>query len=98
MVFLTNIMPLTNSERTELMTRAKIRTGRTEDARRARVILRLAEGRTWDAICDQVGCRRGFVAMWRQRFTDERLALGGIGDGDALRGPRSGRRGLSVAS
>jgi len=69
-----NTMTLTKSERTELMTRAKSRTGRAEDARRARVILLLAEGRTWDAVCEQVGCSRGFVALWRQRLTDERLA------------------------
>jgi transposase len=69
-----NTMALTQSERTGLMKRAKSRTGRAEDARRARVILLLSEGRTWDAVCAQVGCSRGFVALWRQRFTDERLA------------------------
>jgi transposase len=74
MVFMTNTMTLTKSERAELMTRAKSRTGRAEDARRARVILLLAEGRTWDTVCDQLGCSRGFVALWRQRFTDERVA------------------------
>ena len=74
MVFMTNIMTLTKLERAELMKRAKSRMGRAEDARRARVILLLAAGRTWDAVCNQVGCSRGFVALWRQRFTDERLA------------------------
>jgi hypothetical protein len=37
---------LKNSERMELTQRANSRTGRAEDARRARVILLLAEGRT----------------------------------------------------
>jgi transposase len=74
MVFMTNTMTLTKSERADLMTRAKSRTGRAENARRARVILLLAEGRTWDTVCDQLGCSRGFVALWRQRFTDERVA------------------------
>ena len=69
-----NTMTLTKLERTALMQRAKSRTGRAEDARRARVILLLSEGRTWDTVCAQVGCSRGFVALWRQRFTDERLA------------------------
>ena len=54
--------------------RARSRTGRAEAARRARVILLLAEGVTWNAVCHAVGCSRGFVALWRQRFTDERLA------------------------
>ncbi len=53
------------------MTRVQSRRWRAEDARRARVILLLSEGRTWDAICDRVGCSRGFVALWRQRFTEE---------------------------
>ena len=69
-----NTMTLTKLERTALMQRAKSRTGRAEDARRARVILLLSEGRTWDTVCAQVGCSRGFVALWRQRFADERLA------------------------
>ena len=50
------------------------RTGRADDARRARVILLLAEGRTWEIVCEHVGCSRGFVASWRQRFADGRLA------------------------
>jgi transposase len=74
MVFMTNTITLTKSERTVLMKRAKSRTGRAEDARRARVILLLAEGRTWEAVCTQVGCSRGLVALWRQRFSRERLA------------------------
>ncbi len=58
----------------ELIRRANSRTGRAEDARRARVILLLAEGRTWDVVCEHVGCSRGFVASWSQRFADGRLA------------------------
>jgi transposase len=74
MVFMRSTMTLTKSERMALIKRAQSRTGRAEDARRARVILLLADGRTWAAVCDQVGCSRGFVALWRQRFTNERLA------------------------
>lgn len=74
MVVMTHTITLTTSERTALMKRAKSRTGRAEDALRARVILLLAEGRTWDTVCAQIGCSRGVVALWRQRFIDERLA------------------------
>ena len=74
LVFMKDTMTLTKLERTALMQRAKSRTGRAEDARRARVILLLSEGRTWETVCAQVGCSRGFVALRRQRFTDERLA------------------------
>ncbi|MCW5785575.1 MAG: helix-turn-helix domain-containing protein, partial [Nitrospirales bacterium] len=69
-----NTIILTKRERMALRKRATSRTGRAEDARRARVILLLAEGRTWDGICEHVGCSRGFVATWRQRFADARLA------------------------
>ncbi len=65
---------LTKRERMELTRRARSRTGRAETARRARVILLLAEGATWEAVCHAVGCSRGFVATWSQRFVAERLA------------------------
>jgi transposase len=65
---------LTKRERMELRRRANSRTGRAEDARRARVILLLAEGRTWDVVCERVACSRSFVASWSQRFADARLA------------------------
>jgi transposase len=65
---------LTNAERMELTQRATSRTGRTEDARRARVILLLAEGRTWSEVTERVECSRGFVACWNMRFAQERIA------------------------
>ncbi|MBX3324585.1 MAG: IS630 family transposase [Nitrospira sp.] len=67
-------MVLTKRERMELTRQARSRTGRAETARRARVILLLAKGATWETVCQAVGCSRGFVANWRQRFTAERLA------------------------
>jgi transposase len=65
---------LTNEERMELTQRAKSRTGRAEDARRARVILLLEEGHTWDEVCERVDCSRGFVASWSRRFAEQRVA------------------------
>lgn len=69
-----NTLILTKCERMELTGRARSCSGRADDARRARVILLLAEGTTWDAVCHVLGCSRGFVATWRRRFADERLA------------------------
>jgi len=69
-----NTIVLTKRERMELTRQARSRTGRAETARRARVILLLAKGATWETVCQAVGCSRGFVANWRQRFTAERLA------------------------
>src|ERR1700726_1970651 len=65
---------LTNSELKELTRRANSRTDRAEDARRARLILLLAEGHTWDEVSERVRCSRGFVASWSKRFMEQRIA------------------------
>ncbi len=65
---------LTNSELMELTRRANSRSHRAEDARRARLILLLAEGHTWDEVSERIGCSRGFVASWSRRFTEQRIA------------------------
>jgi transposase len=50
------------------------RTGRADDARRARVILMLAEGATYDGIQQTVGCGRAYVSLWRRRFEEQGVA------------------------
>ncbi len=65
---------LSNSELMELRRRADSRTDRAEDARRARLILLLAEGHTWDEVSERIDCSRGFVASWSKRFTEQRIA------------------------
>jgi transposase len=67
-------MKLTDAEYTELSRREASRTGRAEDARRARVILLLGEGLTWDEVIERLDCSRGFVATWSKRFREGRLA------------------------
>jgi transposase len=74
MAFMSDAIELTHVERMELERRAASRTGRAEDARRARLILLLAEGHTWDEACERVPCSRGFVASWTKRFEEQRLA------------------------
>src|ERR1700682_5476068 len=74
MVFMANTIMLTKSEHMELTKQATKRTGRAEDARRARLVLLLAEGHTWDDICDRLPCSRGFIDSWSKRFTAERVA------------------------
>src|ERR1700745_222046 len=48
----------------------KIKTG---DARRAKVILRLAKGESYQRIALLEGCGSEFIARWRKRFEAERL-------------------------
>lgn len=74
MVFMPNIITLSKSERMELTRQAASRSGRAEDARRARLVLLLAEGHTWDDICDRLPCSRGFIDSWSKRFAVERVA------------------------
>src|SRR6202171_3895511 len=65
---------LTKTERMELTKQAASRSGRAEDARRARLVLLLAEGHTWDDICDRLPCSRGFIDSWSKRFAAQRMA------------------------
>src|SRR6267378_2155063 len=74
MVSMADTIELTKAERMELERRAASRTGRAEDARRARLILLLAEGHTWDDTCERVPCSRGFIGTWSQRFQEQRIA------------------------
>ena len=74
MVFMPNTITLTRSERMELTKQAASRSGRAEDARRARLVLLLADGHTWDDICDRLPCSRGFIDSWSKRFATERVA------------------------
>ena len=74
MMFMANIIALTKMERMELERRAASRTGRAEDARRARLILLVAEGHTWDDACERVPCSRGFAGTWIGRFQEQRIA------------------------
>src|ERR1700674_3477036 len=74
MVFKANPNMLTKSERIELTQQASSRTGRAEDARRARLILLLTDGHTWEEATEQIACSRGFVASWTRRFAEQRVA------------------------
>jgi transposase len=61
-------------ERQVLEARARSRNGRADDARRARVILMLGDGATYDGIQKAVGCGRAYIARWRGRFLEQGVA------------------------
>ena len=69
-----NAIVLTDAERMELNQRAGSRSGRADDARRARLLLLLQAGHTWAAIRDKLDCNDAFINRWSKRFRDERLA------------------------
>ena len=61
-------------ERRELERRMRARSGRAEDARRARVVLMLAAGNSYREICPELGCSSAYVARWKARFQEHRVA------------------------
>ncbi len=67
-------LTLTHDERAELHRRARSRKIRAEDARRAQVIVMLANGESFTAIATSVGCYPAYIARWKGRFEAERLA------------------------
>lgn len=66
-------LTLTGDERTELQRRVRGLKIRAEDARRARVILMLANGESYSAIETAIPCYRDYINRWRRRFLADRL-------------------------
>jgi transposase len=60
-------------ERRELQLRARGRAISVESVRRAKVILVLAGGSSYSAICAQLGCTDRYTSLWKERFQQERL-------------------------
>jgi transposase len=53
---------------------ASARNGRADSARRARLVLLLAEGCTWAEIRTKLDCADSYISRWSRRFEAERLA------------------------
>lgn len=70
----TRSIELSEEEEMELETRTRSRKGRAGDAKVARVILMLAEGRTYEEIQKRADCSAPFISRWKKRFVEERLA------------------------
>jgi transposase len=65
---------LTTEQRTELETRERSRRGRADAARRARVVLLLADGRSYASITAKTGCSSRTIALWKRRFEADGIA------------------------
>src|SRR5436190_7157958 len=66
-------LTLSSTERAELERRATGRTIRAEDAKRAKVILMLADGVAYSTIEATVWCYRDYINRWRRRFDADGL-------------------------
>jgi transposase len=62
------------AEREELETRLRSRTLRADDVRRARLVLMLADGKTYREISGALDCSSAYVSLWKSRFEKDRLA------------------------
>src|SRR6202035_3509977 len=60
-------------EHEELTQRTNRRSGRADEARRARLILLLDAGHTWASIREKLDCPGSFIDRWGKRFAAERL-------------------------
>ena len=67
-------LTLTTDDRDELERRRRSRKIRAEDARRATVILMLADGASFTTISAAVACFPDYINRWKQRFEREGLA------------------------
>jgi transposase len=68
------VLKLTAAEREALEARMRSRTLRADDVRRSRLILMLADGKSYAEIQAVLGCNSGYVSRWKGRFEKERLA------------------------
>ena len=66
-------LTLSRDERTELERRATGRSIRAEDAKRAKIMLMLADGVPYSTIEATVWCYRDYINRWRRRFVTDRL-------------------------
>src|SRR2546426_12838807 len=60
-------------ERRELRRRAGRRSGRADDAKRARLILGLAGGQTYGEILNTLACSQNYIMRWKSRFLEQRI-------------------------
>jgi transposase len=60
-------------ERLALKRRAASRRGRSDDAKRARLILKLAAGQSYSQIMKSLECSQNYIVRWKSRFLEERI-------------------------
>src|SRR3954465_5715172 len=69
-----DVMKLIKSERVELQRQANARNRRADSARRARLILLLAQGFTWAEIRAKLDCAERYIDRRGKRFAADRLS------------------------
>src|SRR6202007_2211361 len=70
----TEPLELTSIERDELTRRVRSRVTRAGEVKVARLLLLLADGRTYEEVRAMLACSPGFIRDWKARFLRGRLA------------------------
>ena len=70
----TDAIQLSADERLELQSRARSRAMRADDVRRARLILMLDAGNSYQEIQGALPCDATYISRWKKRFIESRLA------------------------
>lgn len=67
-------LDLTTEERRALLSLTRSRAAAAADVKRARLIMMLDEGLSWNAIGEQLPCTPDYISRWKRRFERERMA------------------------
>src|SRR6266540_3026062 len=65
---------LTPEERRALVSLMRLRTAPAADVKRARLIMMLDEGLSWNTIAERLPCTPDYISRWKSRFERERMA------------------------
>jgi transposase len=68
-----SVLGLTKEERRALEALTRSRVSPAADVKRARLIVMLDDGLSWQTISNQLPCSPDYINRWRRRFTTERL-------------------------
>src|SRR5215831_6035645 len=67
-------LSMTTEERRALVSLTRSRSAPSADVKRARLIMMLDEGLSWNTIVERVPCTPDFISRWKGRFERERMA------------------------
>lgn len=65
---------LTTEERRALVSLTRLRAAPAADVKRARLIMMLDEGLSWNTIGERLPCTPDYISRWKRRFERERMA------------------------
>jgi transposase len=69
-----SVLGLTKEERGVLVSLTRSRVSPAADVKRARLMVMLDDGLSWQVISKQLPCSPDYINRWRQRFSEDRLS------------------------